>query len=49
MATIMQRVAKFLRSPQGQKLVDRGRRELAKPGTQQKLRQVVGRLQGRRR
>lgn len=48
MASITQRLAAFLRSPQGQKMVDRGRRELAKPGTQQKLRRIVGRFKGRR-
>ena len=49
MPTIAQRISAFLRSPRGQQLVDRGRRELAKPSTQQKLRALVARLSGRRR
>ncbi|MDO3705981.1 hypothetical protein Q3W71_30350 [Micromonospora sp. C28SCA-DRY-2] len=45
---LMQRISAFLRSPKGQQLVDRGRRELAKPATQQKLRGLAARLQKRR-
>ena len=49
MPTLMQRVQKFLRSPQGQKLVDQGRRQLAKPENQAKLRKLATRFQDRRR
>ncbi|GAB3803513.1 hypothetical protein [Micromonospora zhanjiangensis] len=49
MSTITQRISSFLRSPRGQQLVDRGRRELAKPTTQRKLRELATRLSGRRR
>ncbi|MEV4544145.1 hypothetical protein ACIBXA_10935 [Micromonospora echinaurantiaca] len=45
---LMQRISAFLRSPKGQQLVDRGRRELAKPATQQKLRGLAAKLQKRR-
>ena len=46
----MQRVQKFLRSPQGQKIVDQGRRQLAKPENQAKLRSLATKFQqGRRR
>ncbi len=49
MPTLMQRVQKFLRSPQGQKLVDQGRHQLAKPENQAKLRKLATRFQDRRR
>ncbi|MFE0594089.1 hypothetical protein [Micromonospora echinospora] len=48
MSALMQKLSRFLRSPQGQQLVDRGRRELAKPATQQKLRGLAAKL-GKRR
>jgi hypothetical protein len=38
----------FLRSPKGRQLVDRGRREMAKPSNQQRMRQIMARLRGRR-
>jgi hypothetical protein len=47
--SLMQRITMFLRSPRGQQLVDRGRRELAKPQNQQRLKQFTNRLSGRRR
>ncbi|MET8834837.1 hypothetical protein ABZV78_13115 [Micromonospora sp. NPDC004540] len=47
--SLMQRLSAFLRSPRGQQLVDRGRRELAKPENQAKLRQLASRLSSRRR
>ncbi|SCF32813.1 hypothetical protein GA0074696_4479 [Micromonospora purpureochromogenes] len=47
--SLVQRIRTFLRSPRGQQLVDRGRRELAKPENQAKLRQVANRLSSRRR
>ncbi|MER7333151.1 MULTISPECIES: hypothetical protein [unclassified Micromonospora] len=46
--SLMQRISTFLRSPKGQQLINRGRRELAKPGTQQKLRGLAAKLQNRR-
>ncbi|MGA5300829.1 hypothetical protein ACPCHT_12930 [Nucisporomicrobium flavum] len=49
MPTLMQRVQKFLRSPQGQRLVDQGRRQLAKPENQARLRKLATRFQNRRR
>ncbi|MEH1166155.1 hypothetical protein V6V47_12290 [Micromonospora sp. CPCC 205539] len=47
--SLMQRISTFLRSPKGQQMVDRGRRELAKPATQQKLKGLAARLSSRRR
>lgn len=49
MATLAQRIGAFLRSPQGQRLVDQGRRQLAKPENQRRLRGLFTRLQSRRR
>jgi hypothetical protein len=49
MATLMQRLQKFLRSPQGQRLVQQGQRQLAKPENQARLRRLATRLQSRRR
>ncbi|WP_262283711.1 hypothetical protein [Micromonospora sp. MA102] len=46
---LVQRLTAFLRSPRGQQLVDRGRRELAKPENQAKLKQLATRLSSRRR
>jgi hypothetical protein len=48
MATLMQRLQKFLRSPQGQRVIDQGRRQLAKPENQARARKLLSRLQGRR-
>ncbi|MFG2057354.1 hypothetical protein ACGFI9_25380 [Micromonospora sp. NPDC048930] len=47
--SLIQRINAFLRSPRGQQLVERGRRELAKPENQQRLRQLATRLSRRRR
>ncbi|PSK65205.1 hypothetical protein B0E53_02835 [Micromonospora sp. MH33] len=47
--SLVQRLSAFLRSPRGQQLVDRGRRELAKPENQAKLKQLAARLSSRRR
>jgi len=44
----MQRLQKFLRSPQGQRVIDQGRRQLAKPENQARARKLLSRLQGRR-
>jgi hypothetical protein len=49
MATFAQRVRAFLHSPQGRRLVDQGRRQLAKPENQRRLRGLFTRLQNRRR
>ena len=49
MATLMQRLQTFLRSPQGQKLVQQGQRQLAKPENQARLHKIVNRLRGRHR
>lgn len=49
MATLAQRVSTFLRSPRGRQLVDQGRRQLAKPENQRRLRGLFDRLQKRRR
>jgi hypothetical protein len=49
MATLVQRLQKFLRSPQGQRIVEQGQRQLAKPENQAKLRRLAARFQSRRR
>jgi hypothetical protein len=49
MATLMQRLQRFLRSPQGQRMIQQGRRQLAKPENQAKARRLLSRLQQRRR
>jgi hypothetical protein len=49
MATLMQRLQKFLHSPQGQRIVQQGQRQLAKPENQARLRKLVAKFQGRHR
>jgi predicted house-cleaning NTP pyrophosphatase (Maf/HAM1 superfamily) len=49
MATLMQRLQRFLSSPQGQRVIEQGRRQLAKPENQDRARKLLSRLQGRRR
>jgi len=49
MASMAQRIKAFLASPKGHQLVNRGRQQLAKPSTQQKLRQFATRLGNKRR
>ncbi|WP_249999328.1 hypothetical protein [Actinoplanes sp. M2I2] len=49
MATLAQRVRAFLQGPQGRRLVDQGRRQLAKPENQRRLRDLFTKLQGKRR
>jgi predicted house-cleaning NTP pyrophosphatase (Maf/HAM1 superfamily) len=49
MPSLMQRLQKFLGSPQGQKIVREGQRQLAKPENQAKARRLLEKLQGRRR
>ncbi len=48
MASLVQRIKSFIQSPRGQRLVEQGRRELAKPSNQQKLRRLVARFTRRR-
>lgn len=48
MPSLVHRIGMFLRSPRGQQLIARGRRELAKPNNQQKLRRILARFSGRR-
>ncbi|WP_170323618.1 hypothetical protein [Cryptosporangium phraense] len=48
MASIMNRLRAFARSPQGQRLAARAQQELSKPSNQQKLRKLSSRLKGRR-
>ncbi|WBB81542.1 hypothetical protein O7606_09370 [Micromonospora sp. WMMD882] len=48
MSPLMQKISRFLSSPQGQRMVARGRQELAKPGTQQKIRGLAAKF-GKRR
>jgi hypothetical protein len=47
--TLLQRLQRFLRSPQGQRIVDQGRRQAAKPENQARARKLLSRFQGRRR
>ncbi|RZU72833.1 hypothetical protein EV384_1216 [Micromonospora kangleipakensis] len=47
MTSVGQRIKGLLGSPQGRKMIDRGRRQAAKPSTQQKLRQFAERMTGR--
>jgi hypothetical protein len=47
MTAVGQRIKGFLSSPQGRKMIDLGRRQAAKPSTQQKLRQFAQRMTGR--
>jgi hypothetical protein len=49
MASPLQKIVAFLKSPRGQRLIEQGRRELAKPSTQHKLRQLAARFNRRRR
>jgi predicted house-cleaning NTP pyrophosphatase (Maf/HAM1 superfamily) len=49
MASLAQRLQKFLRSPQGQRLIQEGQRQLAKPENQAKARRLLSKLQGRRK
>ncbi|WP_229070989.1 hypothetical protein [Actinoplanes sp. DH11] len=49
MTTLANRVRTFLQGPQGRRLVDQGRRQLAKPENQRRLRGLFTRLQSKRR
>lgn len=46
MTSVGQRIKGLLNSPQGRKMIDRGRREAAKPSTQAKVRQFAERMTG---
>ncbi|WP_203901427.1 hypothetical protein [Virgisporangium aliadipatigenens] len=48
MASLVQRLKNFLNSPRGRQVIDRGRRELAKPANQDRLRRLAARTKGRR-
>ncbi|MFI5910289.1 hypothetical protein [Dactylosporangium sp. NPDC051541] len=43
MPSILQRITRFLNSPNGRRIVEVGRRELAKPANQEKLRRLATR------
>ncbi|SDT40797.1 hypothetical protein [Actinoplanes derwentensis] len=47
MASITQRIQAFLNSPKGRQLAEQGRRQLAKPENQQKLKGLLAKFQGR--
>jgi hypothetical protein len=47
--SLAERIKRFLASPKGRRLIEQGQRELAKPSTQRKLRELVTRFtRGRR-
>ena len=47
MSSFTERIQRFLSSPQGKRLITEGRRQLAKPENQNRLRRLLARLQGR--
>jgi hypothetical protein len=47
MTSMAQRIKGALNRPQSRRLMERGRRQAAKPATQQKLRQFAERITGR--
>jgi hypothetical protein len=49
MSTVMARIKRFTRTPQGQRLIGATRRAAQDPRTQARARQLIGRLRGRRR
>ncbi|WP_173745309.1 hypothetical protein [Actinoplanes sp. TFC3] len=49
MATLMQRLQTFIRSPKGQKLIQQGRQQLAKPENQARLRKLATKVTQSRR
>ena len=49
MPSMMQRLQKFLASPQGQRVVREGQRQMAKPENQAKARRLLARFQQKRR
>jgi hypothetical protein len=48
MANVTQRIKEFLRSPAGQRLIERGRQELAKPHNRERLKALAQRITKRR-
>jgi hypothetical protein len=48
MASMQQRLRAFLSSPQGQKAIAEGKRQLAKPENQRRLKQLLARFRSRR-
>lgn len=48
MTSMVQRIKTFLADPRGQRLVTRGRQEMAKPQTQRKLRELANRFNRKR-
>jgi len=49
MPSLVQRLQKFLATPQGQRIVREGQRQLAKPENQAKARRLLARLTQKRR
>lgn len=47
-SSLMNRVMAFLRSPQGRRMVDQGRRQMSRPGNRSKLQGLLAKLRGRR-
>lgn len=47
-SSLLNRVMAFFRSPQGQRMVAQGRRQMAQPGNRSKLQGLVAKLRGRR-
>ena len=48
MTSMAQRIKTFLAGPRGQRLVTRGRQEMAKPQTQRKLRELASKFNRKR-
>jgi hypothetical protein len=46
MASIINRIMAFARSPKGQQAISKAQREMQKPGNQEKIRKITGRLRG---
>ena len=46
MPSIINRIMAFARSPKGQQAIAKAQREMQKPGNQDKLRKITGRLKG---
>jgi len=47
MASIVTRIRKFLRSPQGRRMIDQGRRMASEPRNRDKLRSLLSRRRRR--
>lgn len=46
MTSVAERIKGYLKGPQGRKMMERGRRQAAKPSTQQKLKEFATRITG---